>query len=216
MKALKTLKIPNKKNFIIFFCIGAFLIFVFIYYQVIKTADQFIPNQPINYSADTPDEQKPDKKFKWNGTANDPKFIKLPSIGAEGYVQKVGVDQNSQIAVPGNIHIAGWFTDSVLPGEKGLSIIDGHVNGWTSEGIFKRLNDLKAEDKFTIETGDGTIKSFLVKKIVELPTSESASVLFSQDPSIARQVNLITCGGNFDPASKQYDKRIIVISELVD
>src|SRR5262245_48002539 len=85
--------------------------------------------QVVTYSTDQPDENEPPKDYNWSGTATDPKKIIIPSIGVDAFVQQVGVDQKKQIAVPDNIHMVGWFINSVRPGQKGLSIIDGHVNG---------------------------------------------------------------------------------------
>jgi LPXTG-site transpeptidase (sortase) family protein len=169
----------------------------------------------VTTSTDTPDETKPAKGYEWRGTSSDPKYIELPIINAEGFIQTVGVDQNKQVAVPDNIHMAGWFRDSVKPGQKGLSIIDGHLNGTGADGIFIHLQKMKKDDTFTIEFGDGSTKQFKVTGIATVDTKDAANVLFSQDPKATNQLNLITCGGNFDRSSRLYDKRVIVSSELV-
>ena len=170
---------------------------------------------PITYSTDTPDENKPANDYKWSGKPEEPKYIRLSTIQTEGFIQTVGVDQHKQVAVPDNIHIAGWFKDSVRPGEQGLSIIDGHVDGRKERGIFKRLIELKQNDEFKVEMGNSRTKTFRVMKVVSVEVKDAANVLFSQDPSIKNQLNLITCGGNFNQQSGQYNNRIIVISELV-
>lgn len=168
----------------------------------------------LTYSTDKPDETKPSKStYKWQGTATDPKIINLPTINTEGFIQKVGVDQKKQIAVPNNIYIAGWFNQTVLPGEKGLSIIDGHVTGRVNNGIFKDLSKLSDGDNFTIEFGNGSKKEFKVVKKVDTLVKDSASVLFSQEPGIERQVNLITCSGVFDRKSQSYPNRLVIIAE---
>jgi LPXTG-site transpeptidase (sortase) family protein len=175
------------------------------------------PAETLTYSTDKPDENKPDKNtYKWQGAPDEPKYISLPTIGAEGFVQRVGVDQNKQVAVPSNIHIAGWFVDSVKPGQNGLSIIDGHVTGWTTDGIFKNLGQLKSGDTYTVKLGNGTIKKYKVKEVITRPAVKSASPLFSQDPKVKSQLNLITCGGKFDQKTNQYENRIIATSELIN
>lgn len=168
----------------------------------------------VTYSTNQPDETKPGKDYKWQGKPEDPKYIKLPSIKSEGYIQNVGVDQHSAVAVPGNIHIAGWFTQSARPGQEGLSIIDGHVDGWTSHGIFFNLKNLKVGDTYTVEMGNSKKYTYKVTKTDSVETDKAATILYSQDPSIKNQLNLITCGGQFDKKSKQYLKRIIVTSSL--
>ena len=170
----------------------------------------------ITYSIDQPDESKPDKDtYEWIGRADEPKCITLPSINGGGFVQRVGVDQNNEIAVPNNIHTSGWFIETVKPGDDGLSIIDGHVDGRVNGGIFRDLIKLKIGDEFNIELGVGTINNYKVTKIIQVSAKNATSVLFSQDPKIKSQLNLITCGGKYNSQTKQYDDRIIVYSELL-
>ena len=172
--------------------------------------------QTVQHSTDSPSEQQLDDGFAWKGAANDPKKITISSQGIDGFIQKVGVDQNKQIAVPNNIHIGGWFVDSVRPGDKGLSIIDGHVNGRVSDaGIFKQLSKVNEGDTVTVTFGDNTTKSFKVFYADETKTADAAAVLFSQSPTVTNQLNLITCVGTFIAAEKTYDKRFIVQAELI-
>ncbi len=178
----------------------------------VKTSE-FVPAPVVTYSTDTPEEKLPiDTGYAWKGQKDDPKRIIIPKISVNALLQNVGVDQNQQIAVPNNIHIAGWFVDSVRPGSKGLSIIDGHVNGVSSdEGVFKRLEELSTGDTVQIIMGDDSVVDFKVYSNQELSTADSASVLYSQVPEIESQLNLITCTGNFDRTARQYDKRQITI-----
>ena len=147
---------------------------------------------------------------------NEPSYISLPSIGASGYIQKVGVDQYGQMAAPTNVHVAGWYVNSLLPGQAGLSIIDGHVDSYYhNQGIFGKLSQLKTGDVFTVMFGNGSKKSFEVKSAQLVAANNVPSVLFAHDPAIPNQLNLITCGGDYDGVSHTYDKRTIVVSELV-
>lgn len=170
----------------------------------------------ITVSTNNPSEIKPNKNtYKWQGAPDEPKYISLPTITAEGFVQKVGVDQNKEIAVPNNIYKAGWFVATAKPGNTGLSIIDGHVNGRVNSGIFKDLVKLKVDDTYTVELGSGVTKNYRVTKIIQVPTKDAPNALFSQEPNIKSQLNLITCGGTFNKSTKQYDERVIVYAALI-
>jgi hypothetical protein len=170
----------------------------------------------VTVSTDHPSETKPNAAtYHSTATGNEPKVIRLPGINAEGFIQKVGVDQSRQIAVPTNIHLAGWFIDAVAPGDAGLSIIDGHLDGSSQPGIFANLGQLKPGDTYEIELASGSIRRFRVKTVQSLSVAAAASVLFSQIPGLARPVNLITCGGVFVKSAKSYDQRVVVISEYV-
>lgn len=169
----------------------------------------------VVYSTDRPSEE-PIKKSEYTSTAGptEPKYITLPSINAEGFIEKIGVDQNNQMAVPTNIYLAGWYVEALKPGEAGLSIIDGHLDGYKNDGIFKNLAKLKVGGSYQVEKGDGSILNYKVKSVQSMPVAEANTKLFVKDPAIKSQLNLITCGGKFDEAKKQYENRVIVVSEL--
>ena len=172
-------------------------------------------NEGITYSTNEPNESKKDAdNYKWVGSPNDPKKIMIQKIGVDAYVQKVGIDQDKKIAVPNNVHLAAWFTESVRPGENGLSIIDGHVSGRKTEGVFKNLKNLQKGDTFNIERGNGTKLTFKVFETRTVPEGEAAAILFSQNPKVLSQLNLITCGGEFNKKSQQYSDRIIISAQL--
>lgn len=168
----------------------------------------------VSHSTDHPAEA-PIVTYHSTATGTEPKYLSLPSIKAEGFIEKVGVDQHSQMAVPTNIYLAGWFREMAAPGDPGLSIIDGHLDGRTRPGIFANLDHLKPSDIFTVELANGTRRRFSVTSVQSLPISATAAALFSQDPGIKRQLNLITCAGTYQQ-SKGYDHRIIVTSRLAD
>jgi LPXTG-site transpeptidase (sortase) family protein len=168
----------------------------------------------VIYSTDRPVESKPASSYQWPGAPDDPKSIAIASIGLEGYIQQVGVDQHREIATPSNIHMAGWFVDSVRPGQKGLAIIDGHLNGRQQDGIFRRLGSVKPGDKIVVMFGSGEQKTFVAMSTKTVPAGEAQSVLFSQDPGVASQLNLITCTGSFDWDARRYSDRVIVTAKL--
>lgn len=170
----------------------------------------------IRHSVDSPIETKPDKQtYKWYGAPDEPKYISLPTISAEGFVQKVSVDQNNQIATPNNVHIAAWFVKSAKPGQPGLGIIDGHVTGRVNDGIFKNLQSLKQGDQYSVTLGDGSVKKYQVMSVVTVPVAKSVDALFSQESNVPSQLNLITCGGTYDQKLKGYPDRVIVSARLL-
>ncbi len=181
-----------------------------------ESSTENIQADVITYSTDRPDEGRPGAGYAWRGGDDDPKKIILPGVGVDAYIQNVGVDQNEQIAVPNNIHIAGWFIDSVRPGENGLSIIDGHVDGRTvSDGVFSKLEKLSEGDAVMIEMGDGRTLHYRVRRLTTIVTEDSAGILYSQLPGTVSQLNLITCTGTYLKDQKTYDQRMIVAAELV-
>lgn len=171
-------------------------------------------NQIATHSPDKPSEQPVPPSY--SVPADQPKAITLPTILAEGFIQKVGVDNANTIVAPSNIHMAGWFTDSVKPGNPGLSIIDGHVQGQYGKGIFYSLGRLKPNDVFKVSYGDDSTRNFRVIKVDTVPVDQATTILFDRASNIKNQLNVITCGGKYSPSSKSFDQRVIVTATGLD
>ena len=154
--------------------------------------------------------------YKWTGGPSDPKKIIIAKIGVDNFVQQVGVNEKNEIAAPTNIYLAGWYNKSARPGQKGLSIIDGHLDGYTKPGMFNRLGELRPGDEYEVELGSGAKKKFKVLNVETVDADKAMAVLASQQPQIKSQLNLITCGGNFNRKNDTYDKRVVVSSALVE
>lgn len=170
----------------------------------------------ITHSTSAPSESKVDaKSYDWRGSVHDPKKLIISSIGVDTFIQRMGVDQNNEIAVPSNVQLAGWFVNSVQPGERGLAIVVGHVSGVRSEGVFKNLQDLTAGDTFQIERGDGSKLNYRVISITVSKEQYAADSIFSQDPTVTSQVNLVTCTGAYNKTKQKYEDRVIVSGALV-
>jgi len=182
-------------------------------YRATHGASPAIPKETLTRSTDRPDET-PVSGDGYRVAADQPRQIRIPSIATQGFIQKVGVDQHQAIAVPGNVHLAGWYTRSARPGDIGVSILDGHLQGRYADGIFKHLSELKAGDEIAIEFGDGSWRYFVVKHVDSFTVEEASSEQFRQLSDVDRQLTLITCSGVYDRASRQYDRRVIVRASL--
>lgn len=215
MKKFRLLRMTRRQAAVVLLIVSMLTIGGLAIYRITRNSPP--QEEPlITYSTPEPDESRENADtYNWRGAPDEPRKIKISKVGVDAYVQKAGVDQDQKVAVPSNVHLAGWFADSVKPGQNGLSIISGHVTGRTTEGVFNQLGSLKEGDEFEIELGSGEIKRYKVIGTVTVKEAESASYLFSQSPRVISQVNLVTCGGNFDNTADQYEDRIIVSGELI-
>jgi len=195
--------------------IGA-LVFVHRYYKTHGVPTLPVPDQTITSNTGEPEESKPAANVmaQYSVPAGQPRSIRINSIGVYGLIQKVGTTKNDAMAVPSNIHFAGWYTGSAIPGNSGLSIINGHVLGRYGDAIFRQLAKVKSSDEIEIEFGDHGIKKFEVVETITLPAGISTARLFTQNADIPAQLSLITCTGKFDKVSQSYTDRVIVIAKL--
>lgn len=162
-----------------------------------------------------PDESEPDPSSLRDYTVAPemPRFIRIPKIGVENRVIGVGVNDQNQLGAPANIFDAGWYRGSALPGERGTALIDGHVSGPTTPGVFKELKQLNEGDIIEIERGSGEVITYEVTGKQSYPYDETdmAAALTSSIPG-RNGLNLITCDGKFNAADNNYEDRLIVFA----
>lgn len=201
------------------FFVGCILIAVgsvgFIKYFQAYFRQGVVSSSPVTTSATNPDEVEPTTCDGYSVGSDEPHTLLLPSLGVSGCIQKVGIDEMGRIAAPTNIHVAGWYVQSVVPGTKGLSIIDGHLSGKYKDGIFARLHELKAGDGIQIRTVEGTVKEFEVVDTSEYTMEEAQEALYEILDDVESQLTLITCGGEYDTTQENYTQRTIVRARLV-
>lgn len=210
----KLLNLPKKKLTLVSFLftlITASILFYFFFPKKVNQDEDisYSPEDIVIHSVEKPSEEV---VSTYEVAPDMPRSINLASIKNSGYIQIVGIDQDGNIAVPSNVLMAGWYKNSVKPGEEGLSIITGHRDGVMKKGIFRYLDKLKKGDSIQIEYGDRTIRYFEVEEIHVVSIEGAFDIMYYKKEDISRQLNLISCIGTYNKDTQTYDKRIIVVA----
>lgn len=144
-----------------------------------------------------------------------PRVIRISKIKVEARVLALNIAPTGALKAPGTIYDAGWYKDSSRPGDAGAMVVDGHVSGPTKPGIFKNLGKLTKGDNVEIERGDGQKFNYTVTatKLYDADKLDMSSVMVSSVPG-KPGLNIITCGGKFDPATNSYEQRTVVYTVL--
>jgi len=196
-----------------------------------KQGQVTISKDIIVHSSESPEETPPvEACTNYQVPPSQPRKITIQRVGIEACIQRVGIDQYNAIAVPNNVHLVGWYVDSAVPGEDGVSVIDGHATGRYGLAAFGGLQNSKPNDKIVIEFGDYSIKIFQVVDVHSYDINHVMDMLFQSIPesdinnsslqqetsetAANNQLALITCGGSYDANSHSYNERIIVRAEL--
>ncbi len=145
-----------------------------------------------------------------------PVKIRIPRIGVNAPVMKLGRDADGTVQVPplADHNLTGWYRYGPAPGQRGPAVILGHVDSTTGISVFYDLKNLHAGDTVDVTLADGTVAAFAVDGLQKVAKDAfpTASVYGkSGDPSL----RLITCGGPFDQATGHYTDNIIVYAHLV-
>ena len=141
----------------------------------------------------------------------------IPSIGVDAKIQSVGLSWrgNGDMGVPTNFTDVGWYKDGSLPGAPGSAVIDGHLDGKkVARAVFYDLGKLQPGDLVEVVDANGKTLQFRVVRTAVYDAEAPAAEIFSTDTSKIG-LNLITCTGDWLKAEKQYNKRIVVFTELV-
>ncbi|MEV7553029.1 class F sortase [Amycolatopsis sp. NPDC089917] len=146
----------------------------------------------------------------------DPVSIDVPKIEAKSSLVPLGLNADNTVEVPPVTQPmqAGWYENGPTPGEVGPSVILGHVDGNKQKGIFFRLKELAPGDKISIARKDGTTAEFAVTKVDRVAKDKFPTDAVYGDTT-EPELRLITCGGVFDKASRNYLDNIIVFARLI-
>lgn len=139
-----------------------------------------------------------------------PRRLIIPKIGIDTTILPVGTNQDGNMDVPKNLLNVGWYKDGVMPGNQGNSVIAGHeVDQFGLGVVFNHLHELSPGDKiFVISEKNEKIPFTVVKKEIYDYNKAPLDEIFGK--SNDRNLNLITCNGDYKYSLGTKDKRLVV------
>ncbi|WP_328618793.1 class F sortase [Actinokineospora pegani] len=144
-----------------------------------------------------------------------PLWIDVPSIGARSTLVRLGLNADRTVEVPpvGQPMQAGWYEDSPPPGDTGPAVVLGHVDGNKQPGIFFRLREVEVGDRVEVGRADGTSVFFTVYKVDQVAKDSFPTDAVYGDTD-RPEIRLITCGGEYDAANRNYLDNILVYAAI--
>jgi sortase (surface protein transpeptidase) len=141
-----------------------------------------------------------------------PVRIRVPAIGVDSTLVRLGLTSKGALAVPTKAMTAGWYTGSAIPGRVGPAVIAGHVHWSGIPAVFARLAELAPGDRVIVTLSDGTTATFGVDVVGTYAKTRFPTALV-YGPLDVPGLRLITCGG-YDRATRTYDANVIVFATL--
>ncbi|MFJ5860996.1 sortase domain-bontaining protein [Pseudarthrobacter sp. NPDC092439] len=145
-----------------------------------------------------------------------PKALEIPSVGLRTELIHLGLRPNRSLEVPedtGNGAPASWYDGSPTPGERGPSVILGHVNALGgNKGVFADLRSLKPGADIKVTRADGSTAVFTVERGA-LYGKDSFPTLEVYGNTAGAELRLITCDG-YDPATGLFDDNYVIYAKL--
>ncbi|MFG2650331.1 class F sortase [Streptomyces sp. NPDC048436] len=142
--------------------------------------------------------------------------IGIKGIQVDAPVLPVGLDEDGWVDAPPpeDPNLAGWFTGAVSPGEKGTSVIVGHVDNQQGPAVFYGLGSLKKGNRIEVLRTDRKTAVFEIYGIEVFEKRDFPGSRVYSDKG-APELRVITCGGGFSKRSG-YDGNVVVFARLVD
>ena len=140
----------------------------------------------------------------------------IPAISVDAPVTPNAVDRDGQMPSPDGPQDVIWYDFSALPGlggrpgAGGNTILAGHVDyhGY-GPAVFWDLRNVKQGDEITVRLRDGSEYKYTARsnRIVD-PAAASFNEIVAS--TTEESLTVITCAGDFDPATRNYDMRRVV------
>ncbi|MFF3457604.1 class F sortase [Streptomyces sp. NPDC002730] len=144
-----------------------------------------------------------------------PKRLSITEIAVDAPFTPLSVGPSGQLnAPPGDDdNLVGWFQEGPTPGERGTSIVAGHVDTKTGPAVFVELSSLKPGSTVDITRADDTVATFKVDSVETFSKAHFPNKrVYADTPSA--QLRLITCGGEYDKKVKDYTDNVVVFAHL--
>ncbi|MGW2989571.1 class F sortase [Streptomyces goshikiensis] len=146
-----------------------------------------------------------------------PARVDMPSIGIQAPVVSRGLDKDGAIDPPpyDRPGTVGWWGGGAQPGTAGTALLVGHVDTASKPAVFYGLSSTKPGDSVRVVRADGTVAEFTVEdvQVYERAGFDPHKAYGPRVPGRA-ELRLVTCGGTYDKAAKQYSANVVVSAYL--
>lgn len=145
-----------------------------------------------------------------------PVGLRIPDVDVDVDVVPVGVREDGQMEIPESGQDVGWYRYGAGPaGDEGSVVLASHVDTLAEgEGVLARLTELRAGDLVSVTLEDGRVVDYRVTGRRTVPKAElDTAALF--DRSGPERLQLVTCGGPWQPEQSSYRDNVIVTAEPV-
>jgi hypothetical protein len=147
--------------------------------------------------------------------SGEPVSLSIPAIKVSTRLEGLGLSPDGTVEVPTDYDEAGWYRLGPAPGKRGSAVVLGHVDSYRGEAVFFRLKLLQPGDRIDVGLANGESVHFVVGYVATYAKDQFPANFVYGDHGITA-LQLVTCGGDFDPESRSYLSNVVVYATLVD
>ena len=160
------------------------------------------------------DSSVPPRRRRANVAAS-PVRLAIPGIGVDARLVRLGLNDDGTVEVPTIPETAGWFEPGTVPGRRGSAVILGHVDSIDGPAVFAGLTDLRSADRVRVVLSDDALVHFEVTGVETYANADFPARRVYAGSRRNRALNLVTCGGEYDPERGGYQSNVVVWTRRV-
>jgi sortase (surface protein transpeptidase) len=119
--------------------------------------------------------------------------VSIPALGVVDEVVPVGLNPDLTMQIP-PVTAVGWYDLGPIPGQRGPSVLAGHVNYNGAQGAFARIGELKPGDAVLVTATNGAQVKFVIYDVIRYPKAAPNLQAAFGDTTVP-ELHLITCSG---------------------
>ncbi|MCT4353478.1 class F sortase [Streptomyces sp. Je 1-79] len=141
--------------------------------------------------------------------------IRIPSIRVNAPIMDVGLDAAGWIEAPPpqDPNLAGWYQNGIAPGQRGTSVVVGHVDNEAGPAVFYGLGSLEKGQHVEVERYDGRVAVFEIYGIEVYAKNNFPGVQVYADTG-EPELRVITCGGGYSRVHG-YEGNVVVYARMI-
>lgn len=139
--------------------------------------------------------------------------LNIPAIGLSEPLSELDLNPDGTVQVPTDFQEPGWYDRGPSPGQLGSAVILGHVDSYRGPAAFFNLRQVVPGDQVDVILQDGLVVHFTVSATAMYPKAKFPA-LEVYGPHGYSGLQLVTCGGAFDPQTGHYLSNVVVYSRL--
>lgn len=146
-----------------------------------------------------------------------PQRVDVPSIGIQAPVIPRGLDKDGAIEPPpyDRPGTVGWWDKGAQPGTAGTALMVGHVDTRSKPAVFYGLSSAQPGDKVRVVRADASVAEFTIEDVrVYERAAFDAHKAYGPRVRGRAELRLVTCGGTYDKAAKEYTANVVVSAYL--
>ncbi|MFJ4923317.1 class F sortase [Streptomyces sp. NPDC088725] len=141
--------------------------------------------------------------------------VRIPEIKVDAPVMDVGLDRDGWIEPPSpqDPNMAGWYQNGISPGQRGTSVVVGHVDNEAGPAVFYGLGSLKKGEHIEVTRFDDRVAVFEIYGVEVFSKNDFPGTRVYGDTGFP-ELRVITCGGGYSKAGG-YDGNVVVFARLI-